>query len=342
MDPQSIFWQNVYFYYKANQLGIFDPDGLTQTWTQLGTKIGDGEVYTCCAGNWNVPNQSVCGKNAGLFMLPGSFPVCWQMYTPSNPIGYGFNDSRCISANCKNPTRAMDFLNFCDSDYGSRLVMNGVEGTDWAYDSNGDPLPIGNYLKSLTSGDNTYTTGDGIQIIQYMTSCDPWTTADGFSNNITMTAPWYATMAKADTAAQNFVSSSNGGDASIVYPGQVYASWEKQGLITENNAFPWPSFQSFMTQSTALGQAETQAEQYITGELGNLILAKDQAAFNAEQTKVINALKAQGLPAAEKEIATQWSAAKSALQSQVTGSATPPSSGLDISQMNPSTWTPAP
>lgn len=342
LDPRSIFWQSVYFYFKANQLGIFDPDGLTQTWTQFGDKVAAGQVYTACAGNWSVPDTTVCGANAGLFMLPGSFPSAGDMYVPAQPRGYGFNDSRCISANSKNPTRAMDLLNFFDSDYGSRLVVNGVKGTDWDYDSNGNPMPTGSYLKDLLAGSTSYTAGAGMAIIQYMSSSASWKTSDGFSANITMTAPWYTKMAQSNTAAQNFVKANANGDASITYPGAVYASWEKAGTIkTDSDKYPWPDFGAYMSESTALSQAEARAEQYIIGELGNLILAKNTSAFNAEQTKVINAVKAQGLDKAEQEIQTQWAAAYNTLKSKVTGNTTPPDSGLDISAMNPAAPAPS-
>jgi predicted small lipoprotein YifL len=342
LDPQSIFWQSVYFYFKANQLGIFDPDGLTQTWQQFSNKVQAGEVYTSCAGNWCVPDTTVCGENAGLFMLPGSFPSAGDMYSPEQPRGYGFNDSRCISANCKNPERAMDFFNFMDSDYGARLAVNGVKGIDWDYDSDGNPLPIGDYLSDLLAGSTTYTAGAGMGIIQFMSSSAAEKISDGFSANVTMTAPWYAKMAQQNTAAKNFVNSNANGDANITYPGAVYASWANAGKIkTDSSKFPWPDFGGYMSQSTQLAQAEAQAEQYIIGNLGKLILAKDVNEFNAEQMKIINTLKSQGLEQAEEEIKAQWSAAYKELKSQVSGDTTHPESGLDISAMNPAAPAPS-
>lgn len=342
LDPQSIFWQSVYFYFKANQLGIFDPDGLTQNWQQFSDKVSAGEVYTSCAGNWCVPDTTVCGENAGLFMLPGSFPSGGDMYTPEQPRGYGFNDSRCISANCQNPERAMDFLNFMDSNYGARLAVNGVKGIDWDYDSDGNPLPIGDYLQDLLAGSTTYTAGAGMSIIQFMSSSAAEKVSDGFSANVTMTAPWYGKMAQQNTAAKNFVSANANGDANIIYPGAVYASWAKAGKIkTDSSKVGWPDFGGYMSQSTELSQAEAQAEQYIIGNLGKLILAKDVATFNAEQTKVIDALKAQGLEKAEEEIKTQWAAAYNEIKSQVSGETTHPESGLDISGMNPAAPAPS-
>jgi putative aldouronate transport system substrate-binding protein len=342
LDPRSIFWQAVYFYFKANQLGIFDPDGLTQNWTQFSDKIAAGEVYTCCAGNWSVPDTTVCGENAGLFLFPGAFPSAGDMYTPEQPRGYGFNDSRCISAKCKNPERAMDFLNFMDSDYGARLAVNGVKGVDWDYDSDGNPMPIGDYLQDLLAGSTTYTAGAGMSIIQFMSSSAAEPVSDGFSANITMTAPWYAKMAQQNTAAKNFVNSNANGDSTIGYPGAVYAAWQKAGKIkTDSSKYPWPDFGAYMSQSTELAQAEAQAEQYIIGNLGKLILAKDVNEFNAEQMKVINALKAQGLEKAEEEIKTQWAAAYKELKSQVSGDTQMPDNGFDISAMNPAAPAPS-
>ncbi|MCL2337829.1 MAG: hypothetical protein FWC60_10450, partial [Firmicutes bacterium] len=334
LDPQSIFWQNVEFYFKANQLGIFDPDGLTQGWAQLGTKIANGEVFTCCAGNWSVPDKKVCGDTAGLFMIPGSFPVGWNVFTPELAIGWGFNDCRAITSACKNPTRAMDLLNFFDSDEGARLINDGVQGVDWDY-VDGVPQPIGSHLECLlNTGSSTYNADNGIGCLSFMSSGN-WTCADGYSNSLTTTTAYYNLVMQQDKAAQNFVAAYNNGDASISYPGKVYDLWGKQGIMQNNNDFPWPTFQGYLTPSAELTKAEANAETYITGELGNLILAKDQAAFNDAQARIIDALKAQGLEEAEKEVLKDWQDLKAQLQPQVTKSVTPLPSGFDISGMNP-------
>ena len=334
LDPRSIFWQGMEFYFKANQLGIFDPDALTQGWNQLGTKIANGEVYTCCAGNWSIPEKAVCGEEAGLFLLPGSFPVVSNVYTPESELGWSFNNCRAITTACKNPERAMDLLNFFDSDAGSRLLFNGVQGVDWDY-VDGVPQPIGDYLKCLLhTGATTYIADNGMGCLQYMSSSTSFVCSDGYSNNLTTTTAYYNIVMQQDKAAQKFVAAYNNGDPSISYPGKVYALLGTQGVMQNSTHFPWPSFAGYITPSSELSKAEANAETYITGKLGDLILAKDQAAFNAEQTKIIAALKAQGLDKAEEEIVANWQSAKEQLQSQVVKNTTPLDSGFDISGMN--------
>lgn len=335
LDPQSIFWQGIEFYFKANQLGIFDPDGLTQGWNQLGTKIANGEVYTSCAGGWSVPDKAVCGDEAGLFMLPGAFPVVAGVYTMESELGWGFNNCRSITTACENPERAMDLLNFFDSDAGSRLLFNGIMGVDWDY-IDGVPQPMGDYLSCLlATGASTYIADNGMGCLQYLSSSTSYTTSDGYLNTLTSTTGYFNIVMEQDKAAQKYVAENNNGDESVSYPGKVHALWGTQNLMQNSFDFPWPSFSGLVTPSSELSKAESNAEAYINGKLGDLIFAKDQAAFNAEQAKIIDALKAQGLEKAEEEVAQNWQAARDSLESQVESKRGPLDPGFDISGMNP-------
>jgi|GEM_PF-594135 len=334
LDPQSVFWQGIEFYFKANQLGILDPDALTQGWSQLGTKIANGEVYTCCAGNWSVPDKAVCGDEAGLFLLPGSFPVIPGVYTEESELGWGFYNSHAITSACENPERAMDLLNFFDSPEGARLLFNGIMGVDWDY-IDGVPQPIGEYLDCLLGlGSTTYISDNGMGCLQYMSAATAWTCPDGYSANLTTSTAYYNLVMQQDKAAQKFVAENNNGDASISYPGKVYAMLGTEDVMHNMTHFAWPSFAGLITVSTEFSKAEANAETYIEGKLGELILAKDQEAFNAAQNKVIEELKAQGLETAEEELVEKLQAAKEQLQSQVVGNTAPLDNGFDISGMN--------
>lgn len=67
------------------------------------------------------------GKLAGVPPLKGTYPGC---YTSSVPWGWG----TCITASCKNPEAAMQYINYTlATDEGYLLTTYGVEGTQWEW-----------------------------------------------------------------------------------------------------------------------------------------------------------------------------------------------------------------
>ena len=98
LDPDSIFWNGIKFFYKANQLGIFDPEAFTMENDQYISKISTGQVLVAAATWWQ-PDKSVCGKDAAMYAIPGSNQYLSQIFPEDMIPGYGMANAFCISSN---------------------------------------------------------------------------------------------------------------------------------------------------------------------------------------------------------------------------------------------------
>jgi len=136
VEPDSPFWQQVEFLFKANQLGIFDTDGLVQGWDQMGEKVEAGSIMLIeslwNAGNFNSLNRDDALGYANI-LIPGMGVIsrkpghAWtgEIGLPENRIG--------ITTNGDNPEAAVRFIDFLSTYEGGRLFHSGIQGQHWDY-----------------------------------------------------------------------------------------------------------------------------------------------------------------------------------------------------------------
>ncbi|BBH20516.1 ABC transporter substrate-binding protein [Paenibacillus baekrokdamisoli] len=142
-DTDNAFWKGTDFYFKANQLGILDPDSFVHKFENLQEKTKNGLVLFS-THHWlgtNAANELLAAKDplSGYVGLP--YPKGQSMTTDAvSPDG---NETRLwvISKNSKHPERAMDLINYILTSEGSRLINDGFEGEQWELD-NGKPKVI--------------------------------------------------------------------------------------------------------------------------------------------------------------------------------------------------------
>lgn len=300
LQADGVFWNGLKFFNKAYQLGIFDPEAFTMKSDQYAQKIGDGEVLTAY-GNWWGPDIKICGDKAGMFVLPGAFPYIHYVTIPANPLGMQMSSARGISTNCKYPDRAMMLYNWLDSNDGIRTVFNGAKGVDWDV-IDGVPQLVGNRLKSVTDPtfvDPADTDGTlrGLFKLQKFVSFKFGALDDGYPLDLTNTLDLIVKRSEANVAAKNF-SSFYGAD--LVYPGQVYDKFVKDGKTMATTAMP------LFTQLTGnlsddSTRAFSKAEEYFNANISQIIMAKSDADFDAQRQKAITAVKGMGLEAADQE-----------------------------------------
>ena len=65
-------WKALSFYNKAYRMGIMDPEAFTMKNSQYDDKIKNGEVLVCNY-NWTQPDKNICGEDAAMYMIPGTF-----------------------------------------------------------------------------------------------------------------------------------------------------------------------------------------------------------------------------------------------------------------------------
>ncbi len=165
LKEDGMYKKSLHLFFEANQMGLVDPDSLTQKNADVNTKIQDGQVlfsYFSWVSGYNTPEHTEQGK--GMYMVPFSEEKVYS-YAQTK---YGGIRTTCIGSKAKYPERVMDFLNWFYSDEGAMVYFNGPEGMAWEYDENGKPylteLGIEIYNNSLTEipaewGGGTFSDG---------------------------------------------------------------------------------------------------------------------------------------------------------------------------------------
>lgn len=226
--PDSVYIKVLRFYNKAWALGIMDPDSFTMDATTWLEKIKNGKVLTAPTSG-DQPDPAICGEYAILTNLPGPFPYLPGVYGSASPVGGGYlGTPRAISTNCKNPEKAMELLNWLDSDLGMRVIYNGVPGKDWDY-VDGVPQYIGEAKAAKEAGTLTdylnENTMRGTYAADIMCTGYNTTSDDGYSIRLDSTLE--SRKANATVAQKNFASKFG---EDLFYQGQVYDLWIKEGI----------------------------------------------------------------------------------------------------------------
>lgn len=122
-------------------IGLIDPDSFVQKYEAYEAKIASGRVLGIIDAKWQYREAEKALKAAGKFERTyGMYPVQMDDTTLAADFrdtgyqgGYGIG----ISKNCKDPVKAIRFLDFLASDEGQVLRNWGIEGVHYKMDENG-------------------------------------------------------------------------------------------------------------------------------------------------------------------------------------------------------------
>lgn len=151
-DSESFFWNGVKFYFNANQMGLLDPGAVTMTSAEYTEKMNQG-AYLATLNGWGAMNKEAMLEALGMpdagFMPINmlddvdSMSLYWESILGQNEF--------TISSKCKYPEKAVEFLDWCFSEEGSRIITQGAEGL--AYTMEGDvPSVTEQYILDNTGG----------------------------------------------------------------------------------------------------------------------------------------------------------------------------------------------
>ncbi|WP_239004525.1 extracellular solute-binding protein [Paenibacillus tepidiphilus] len=137
LDEDSYYMKGLKFYFDANQMGLLDPDSLTQKFGDVSNKFKDGQVlfaqFPWLVNVYNTPDHTSDGK--GFALVPFAEE---QIYSNGfNPYGSGWLWS--IGAKTKHPERVMAFLDWMYSPEGVAEGYHGPKGMSWDVDAEGKP-----------------------------------------------------------------------------------------------------------------------------------------------------------------------------------------------------------
>lgn len=146
LSEESWYMKSLKLYFDANQMGLLDPDSLTQKFDDVVAKYKDGRMLFSWfpwlgAVNYNTAENIAAGK--GFATVPFKEEV---MYSTGFNV-YGGSGIISIGAKAKDPARIMEFLNWMYTPEGAMLsagsgtaVPNGPKGLTWDIDASGKPF----------------------------------------------------------------------------------------------------------------------------------------------------------------------------------------------------------
>ena len=136
-DKNGTYYKLLKFLYKANQMGLVDPDSGTQDWNAACAKMSNGQVYTFWynwqVGFWNTTDRLADGK--GMIFIP----VQDQYYYTMSDTYYGSGRVFGVGSQCEGEKyeRVMQFLDWYASPEGCTFQHAGIEGFNYSLDSEG-------------------------------------------------------------------------------------------------------------------------------------------------------------------------------------------------------------
>ncbi|MHA7965572.1 extracellular solute-binding protein [Paenibacillus sp. CAU 1782] len=138
LDEGGHYLEGLKFYFDANQMGLLDPDSLTQKFSDVSNKFQDGQVlfshFPWVDNVYNTPERTAQGK--GLALVPFSEEKISSY--GQNP--YGGNRVWAIGSKAKDPSRIMEFLNWLYTPEGIMESNYGPKGLAWDIDESGKPF----------------------------------------------------------------------------------------------------------------------------------------------------------------------------------------------------------
>ncbi len=145
--------------------GILDPNFATQTDDDYIAKVSSGRVVAITDADWhyNQCNQALIqdGKMestfCGLPLVLDSSKKCTSLLYQGLKVGWGVG----ITKSCKDPVRAIKFLDWICSDEGQLLYHWGVKDVNYFVDENGMPYRTDEEVKK-TQSDPDYSKNTGI------------------------------------------------------------------------------------------------------------------------------------------------------------------------------------
>lgn len=141
-NENHMYWVTADMYFKANQMGLLDPETYTQKNEDYSQKINEGQVfYSSMEWDFDAGNAelSKAGGKDKFVDIPwadtAEFPAWISRASEFGMAARTFVvSSKCDETKMKAIMRLFDFL---FSEDGSRTIMNGPKGITWDYDENG-------------------------------------------------------------------------------------------------------------------------------------------------------------------------------------------------------------
>lgn len=161
LKPDSLYMRMINFYYQANQMGLLDPDSLTQTYENATAKLDAGTLLSAIA--WNSgqgfnKEERVNGEPPIGFM-PVIFDEFIAFKGAENSLGS--NMPMAIGAATNELDACLRLLDLYASEEFFMTFTNGPQGDFWDVDQDGKAHATKLFLDNLGKTNNLQLTGGG-------------------------------------------------------------------------------------------------------------------------------------------------------------------------------------
>lgn len=137
-EEDSWYFKTLKLYYDANQMGLLDPDSLTQTFDDAVDKSANSRVLFSWWGWATGAINSAENQNNGIGFMPVMTEDAKILHQGLAPIGVPWAPT--VSKTTKYPEQAMKLIDYMYSDEGVMMLENGPQGVIWDLDANGKPV----------------------------------------------------------------------------------------------------------------------------------------------------------------------------------------------------------
>lgn len=310
----SPVWHAIEYYYKANQMGLLDPDSLTMKGEDLNAKAGNGQLVSTLSG-WY---KGGLYENAraedpetlkGFMVLPmegqynwdnATFNIGWQFYTGA-------------SANSPYIEQIMKVFDYMNSEEGARMTCMGKEGRVWEKDADGTPVIKEEYIDLRLNGDSVeaskQTSGVGSQVLG---PANTMILADGGQADLWATPEiWKRTL---NPLQQDFCE-----HYGVEVPVQASRKLVAEGKAYDKTAGTLASDIGSLLPSIPadISRIDTRCLDIMIKAIPSLILAENQEAFDSIKQETLDELEAADIQTSIEWWSAQEKEIKEYLQSVV-------------------------
>ncbi len=300
LDDDSNYKQALQWLFECNQMGIIDPDSVTQKYDNYSAKNSNGQVLYPFAAVSSFVNEDKDSDNfVGYASMWPDFFV--QTMNGNYAAGNSAAVKLAISADCENVDRALRFINWFYSYDGANLWWNGPEGVLWET-VDGKKVPTDLYY---TEGFN-YEFPAGGNVVGQQMLINAVSLAPAAINPDTdqiMNIFMSDVVKSSDDSKLMKDWQSVNGDYSSMYNKLI--TEEPDRIIEKSAAFAY-----LPTQSDEVTEITTAIGEILVTNSWKMVFAKDQAEFDAlwEQTK--KDAQTLGIDKVVKESQERWETAK--------------------------------
>ena len=137
LEDGSVYYDALKFMFKANQMGLLDPDSPTLTWEEAGAKYHNGQALIVPWDWFRDYNNKDNNYEEGVGYAPLLANAFTYAINADSSVGGSNQWCYGISANAENLDAALRYLNWLYSYEGMMVQVSGPEGVLWKYDESG-------------------------------------------------------------------------------------------------------------------------------------------------------------------------------------------------------------